>query len=216
MVENSYLLAIDTATRFAGLALFDGERILSEASWLSNNNHSVELMPALVRMLERQGLGAQDLAAVGVAIGPGSFTGLRIGLSVAKGLAQAQNLPILAVPTLDIVAFQHSEQRRPVWAVIQAGRGRLCAALYRRRRGRLVQDGDLHLTTLDELAGLMSGRCLLCGELSQDDISHLVASTDADLIAATPSLAVRRPACRLALNAMKREPWPPRLTPEPP
>jgi tRNA threonylcarbamoyladenosine biosynthesis protein TsaB len=195
MIKNALLLAIDTATRYAGLALYDGDRILSEASWLSNHNHSVELMPALVRTLDQQSLGAQDLSAVAVAIGPGSFTGLRIGLSVAKGLARAQDIPILGVPTLDVLAFQHSEQRRPIWAVIQAGRGRLCAALYRRRRGLWRQDGELHLTTLKELAGLLSGRCLVCGELSRDEIVRLVASADADVVIATPSLAMRRPAC---------------------
>lgn len=203
MADPSYLLAIDTATRYAGLALYDGGRVLSEASWLSNNNHSVELMPALVRMLDRQGLGAQDLAAVGVSIGPGSFTGLRIGVSVAKGLAEAQRIPLLGVPTLDIVAYPHSVQRRPIWAVIQAGRGRLCAALYRHRRGELRQDGDLHLTTLDGLAGLLSGRCLVCGELSRKELAQLVAAADADVAVVTPSLSTRRPAC-LAELAWKR------------
>ena len=126
MADNSYMLAIDTATRYAGLALYDGDRILSEASWLSNNNHSVELMPALVRMLDQQALSAPDLAAVAVAIGPGSFTGLRIGLSVAKGLAQALKIPILGVPTLDIVAFQHSEQR-PVRGLLSTPQRALAA-----------------------------------------------------------------------------------------
>jgi tRNA threonylcarbamoyladenosine biosynthesis protein TsaB len=195
MVDNPYLLAIDTATRYAGLALYDGERILSEANWLSSFAHSTELMPALVRMLEQQGLNADDLSAVAVSIGPGSFTGLRIGVSVAKGLAQAQGLPAFGVPTLQVLAYQHSEQRRPVWAVIQAGRGRLCAALYRHRRGRLLQDGYAHLTTLEELAGLLSGRCLVCGELGREAIDRLVKFADADVVVATPALAMRRPAC---------------------
>jgi tRNA threonylcarbamoyladenosine biosynthesis protein TsaB len=203
MADRVVLLAIDTATRYAGLALYDGERILSEASWLSDRNHSVELMPALVRMLERQGLSALDLSVVGVAIGPGSFTGLRIGLSVAKGLAQAQSLPLFGVPTLDVIAFQHYEQRRPIWAVIQAGRGRLCAALFRHRRGELRQDGEVRLTTLGELGQLLSGRCLVCGELSRRELDRLVASADADVAVASPSLAMRRPAC-LAELAWKR------------
>jgi tRNA threonylcarbamoyladenosine biosynthesis protein TsaB len=195
MADNPYLLAIDTATRYAGVALYDGDRILSETSWLSDRNHSVELMPTLVRMLDRQGLGAKDLSAVAVSIGPGSFTGLRIGVSVAKGLAQAQNIPVFGVPTLDVLAYQHSEQRRPIWTVIQAGRGRLCVALYRHRRGRLLQEGYVHLTTLEELAGLLSGRCLLCGELDRDEIDRLATLADADLVVATPSMSMRRPAC---------------------
>ena len=120
MADKPLLLAIDTATRFAGLALYDGEMVRSEACWLSNRNHSAELTPTMVRMLDQQGVEAKDISAVAVATGPGSFTGLRIGLAVAKGLAEACNIPILGVPTLDILAFQHAEQRRPIWAVIQA------------------------------------------------------------------------------------------------
>jgi tRNA threonylcarbamoyladenosine biosynthesis protein TsaB len=200
MAERSLLLAIDTATRLAGLALYDGERVHAEMMWQSHNNHSVELMPALDRMLAQQGVGPEHLAALAVAMGPGSFTGLRIGLSVAKGLAQALEIPIYGVPTLDILTVPHSEQRRPVWAVIQAGRGRLCAALYRRRRGRWRQDGDLHLTTVQELATLTTGRCLVCGELSPDEQAALAEQSVGDLVFAGPSMTVRRPACLAELG----------------
>jgi tRNA threonylcarbamoyladenosine biosynthesis protein TsaB len=203
MEAKPLLLAIDTATRFAGLALYDGETVRSEASWLSQNNHSVELMPALTRMLEQQRVGAQDLGAVAVAIGPGSFTGLRIGLSVAKGLVQAQDIPILGIPTLDILASHHAQQRRPIWAVIQAGRGRYCSALYRRRRGHWRQDGELRLTTLEDLVELLAGRCLVCGELNRAQIDYASEHTDADVEFASPALSVRRPAC-LAGLAWKR------------
>jgi len=194
MADFPLLLAIDTATRFAGLALFNGDVILSEVYWQSRNNHSVELMPTLVRTLERLNLGPRDLAAIGVAIGPGSFTGLRIGLSVAKGLAQAQNLAVVGVPTLDILAFQHEEQRRPVWAVIQAGRGRLCIARYERRRGHWRQRGDFELTTLDGLIERLTSRCLVCGELDREAIIHISERVDADVGFAQPSQSMRRPA----------------------
>jgi tRNA threonylcarbamoyladenosine biosynthesis protein TsaB len=195
MADKSLMLAIDTATRFAGIAVYDGDTIRCEAYWLSRNNHSVELMPALARMLEQQGTSAEDLSAIAVAIGPGSFTGLRIGLGVAKGLAHAQNIPILGVPTLDILAFQHAEQRRPIWAIIQAGRKRLCAARYERRRGRWRQRGGVRLTTLEGLLELFVGRCLICGELDRQDIDYISEHTEADVIFATPSQATRRPAC---------------------
>lgn len=203
MAEKPLLLAIDTATRFAGLALYDGEMVRSEASWLSNRNHSTELTPTMVRMLDQQGLGASDISAVAVATGPGSFTGLRIGLSVAKGLAQARNVPILGVPTLDILAFQHAEQRRPIWAVIQAGRQRLCAGRYERRRGRWRQRGKVHLTSLQGLVELVVGRCLICGELSRDEIDYIAEHNEQDIVFATPSQTVRRPAC-LAELAWRR------------
>jgi tRNA threonylcarbamoyladenosine biosynthesis protein TsaB len=198
--EKSLLIAIDTATRWAGVALYDGETVRAEATWQSRNNHSVELMPALDRMLAQQGVKAEHLAAVAVASGPGSFTGLRIGMSVAKGLAQAQGIPILGIPTLDILTVPHNEQRRPVWAIIQAGRGRLCAAYYRRRSGRWRMDGDLHLTTVEDLAPLVAGRCLVCGELSQAEQAYLAAQSEADVVFASPALTMRRPACLAELG----------------
>jgi tRNA threonylcarbamoyladenosine biosynthesis protein TsaB len=203
MTEMPLLLAIDTATHYAGLALYDGDVIQSEAYWRSQHNHSVELMPALVRMLERQGHGAQDLSVVGVSIGPGSFTGLRIGLSVAKGLAHSLGIPIIAVPTLDILAFQQEHQRRPIWAVIQAGRGRLCSARYERRRGQWRRRGEFRLTTLDGFIGLLTDRCIVCGELTRRQVIHVSSQTEAEVTFAQPSQTMRRPAC-LAELAWRR------------
>ena len=206
MTNRTLLLAIDTATRFAGLALYDGELIRSEAYWRSQNNHSVELMPALVRMLEQQKASAENLAAVGVTIGPGSFTGLRIGLSVAKGLAHVQDIPVIGVPTLDILAAEHAEQRRPIWAVIQAGRGRVCAARYERRRDRWQQRGGVRLTTLEGLSRLIVDRCLVCGELRRREIDYLSEHVDDNVLFAAPAQSMRRPAClaQLAWQRFKR------------
>ena len=90
------LLAVDTATRLAGLALYDPGKgqVLSEEMWHSANNHTVELMPRLVRMMQQQGLAPADLTGLVIGLGPGSFTGLRIGLGVAKGMAVAQRVPV--------------------------------------------------------------------------------------------------------------------------
>ena len=203
MTDKPLLLALDTATRSAGIALYDGEVIRCEAYWLSNRNHSVELAPTMVRLLEQQRVEPPDLSAVAVAIGPGSFTGLRIGLSVAKGLAAAQGIPILGVPTLDILAFQHAEQRRPIWAVIQAGRGRLCVGRYQRRRGQWRQHGEMRLTTLEGLVGMLAGRSLVCGELSKEQIAHIAENTEEDVQFAIASQTTRRPAC-LAELAWRR------------
>jgi tRNA threonylcarbamoyladenosine biosynthesis protein TsaB len=196
MADKPLLVAIDTSTRFAGLALYDGETVLSESYWRSHRNQSVELMPQLVRMLDQQRMAEREIGAVAVAIGPGSFTGLRIGLSVGKGLALARDVPILGVPTLDAIAFQHAEQRRSmIWAAIRAGRGRFCVARYERRRGRWRQHGDIQLTTLDGFAGLISGRCLVTGELSQQETAYITDHTEQDCKFTIPSQSMRRPSC---------------------
>ena len=129
------LVAIDTATSQASLALHDGFQVRVEHTWESPRRHTVELLPRLVAALEQLGLGAKHLSGVAVTRGPGSFTGLRVGLAVAKGLALAQGLPLVGVPTLDVVAAAQGRDRRPLCAVLQAGRGRICVAIYRWRSG---------------------------------------------------------------------------------
>ncbi len=121
------LLALDTATRVLSLALHDGQHIFYEATWHTANNHTVELTPAIQTALTRCDLTAEMLRAVAVALGPGSFTGLRIGLGVAKGLALARELPLVGVPTLEITAAGVPRFAGELLAVLQAGRKRICA-----------------------------------------------------------------------------------------
>ncbi|CAG1014014.1 MAG: tRNA (adenosine(37)-N6)-threonylcarbamoyltransferase complex dimerization subunit type 1 TsaB [Anaerolinea sp.] len=126
------LLAIDSATRLLSLALFNGDQITAESTWHSANQHSVEIMPAVSQMLRTAGLEPNQLKAIGVAQGPGSFNGLRIGISTAKGLAMSLSIPLIGIPTLDIVAGAHPPlEGGTLIATAGVGRGRVCAANYR-------------------------------------------------------------------------------------
>src|SRR5512138_2408534 len=98
------LLAVDTSTTWIGLALYDGMRVLGEMTWQSKNHHTVELSPGINELLNRCGVTTANLGALGVAIGPGSFTSLRIGLAMVKGMALALRIPVVGVPTLDVLA----------------------------------------------------------------------------------------------------------------
>src|SRR5450759_529439 len=98
------LLAIDTSTAQIGLALYDGATVPGELVWQSRAHHTEQLAPALAGLLERVGVPMDSVKALGVAIGPGSFTSLRVGLAFVKGLALARHIPLIGVPTLDIVA----------------------------------------------------------------------------------------------------------------
>ena len=89
------LLSIDTSTRYAGVALSDDERVVSCRLWYSRVNHTAELMPAVAQTLQHYGIAAHELEAVAVALGPGGFSSLRVGLSVAKGLVAAAGVPFL-------------------------------------------------------------------------------------------------------------------------
>jgi tRNA threonylcarbamoyladenosine biosynthesis protein TsaB len=125
------LLAIDTATRWISLALHDGQEVTAEATWQAGSYHTVELAPQVALLMRRAGVAAAQLAGIAVAIGPGSYTGLRIGLGFAKGLSLAQAVPLVGVPTLDgLMRAQPPRAERAV-ALLQAGRGHVSAARYR-------------------------------------------------------------------------------------
>lgn len=190
------LLAIDTATRMAGLALYDpvAGRILGEEAWYSVNNHTVELMPRVARLLDQQSVSPAGLTGLTVSLGPGSFTGLRIGLGVAKGLALACRLPLVGVPTLDVVAQPHMVQRLPIWAILQAGRGRICVGQYVRRRGRWRRQGDYQLTTLELLCDQVEGPALLCGEIEARDTDLIHQRLGLVVAIASPASSLRRAA----------------------
>lgn len=190
------LLAVDTATQMAGLALYDQVqgKVLGEESWTSVNRHTVELMPRLARLLEQQGVTPTDLTGLVVSLGPGSFTGLRIGMGVAKGLALAQGLPLVGIPTLDLTAHPHTTQKLPIWAILQAGRGRICAAYYTRRKGQWKRRGDYQLITLEKLCDQVTEPALFCGEIGIQGTEQLRKQLGLQIIIATPAASVRRAA----------------------
>ena len=187
------LLAIDTATRYASTALYGESGIASEHSWRSNNNHSIELLPVIADMLSRQGLSPDDLTGVAVAKGPGSFTGLRIGMSVAKGLCLALDIPIIAIPTLDIITYAVGDPGGLVYAVLEAGRGRICVATYRFEAGLPVQKGDIALVEASAWVVEAEEPVLVAGEVNAGVVERLLAQENADNISVS-SLAgsVRR------------------------
>jgi len=189
---TSLLLAIDTATRMASLALDDGARVRVELSWESSDHHTVELTPRIAGMLAQLQVTVNDLAGIAVSLGPGSFTGLRVGLAAAKGLAISRGLALVGVPTLDIVAQAMRDSRLPVVAVLAAGRGRLCAARYRLGDGGFQQDGPAWLTTAHELGADWDEKTRVCGELSADERRQLQARLGSRIELASSAASLRR------------------------
>jgi tRNA threonylcarbamoyladenosine biosynthesis protein TsaB len=195
------LLAVDTSTRAMGVALYDGIRVLSEMTWISKNHHTIELAPTVEQALTHIGAEAGDLQALGVAIGPGSFTGLRIGLALTKGLALSHRLPIVGVPTLDVVANALPvPPRAKLAAVLEAGRRRLAIGWYRAQEGEWQPEGELQNLTVEEFVETITGPTLVCGELSGEAHERLSHTKS---IIPSPVQCVRRPAI-LAELAWKR------------
>jgi tRNA threonylcarbamoyladenosine biosynthesis protein TsaB len=187
------LLAIDTSTRQMGLALYDGAQVIGELLWHSRHYHTVELAPAVADLLTRSGLKMDAIQALGVALGPGSFTSLRVGLAFIKGLALARHLPIAGIPTLDVVAAAQEVRDLPLAAVLQAGRGRLALAWYEAGESGWDSKGSPSVTTADELAESINKQTIVCGELTAEERQRL-ARKRVNVLLASPAKCVRRPA----------------------
>lgn len=125
------ILGLDSATNVASVAVVEDEKLLAEMTFNTQKTHSQRLMPMLAWMLKETQLELEDLDGLAVAVGPGSFTGLRIGLATIKALAYVHDLPILAVPTLDGLAANLEGTQGLVCPILNARKGEVYAALYR-------------------------------------------------------------------------------------
>lgn len=160
------LLAVDTSSSQLGLALYDGAQVVAESVWTSRARHTVELAPALAELFQRTGVTMGDIQALGVALGPGSFTSLRVGLAFVKGLALARNLPLIGIQTLDWVAASQPPTQLPVAAVIPAGRARLAVGWYRPDGDAKKAEGAAATITAEALSESIVAPALVCGEMS--------------------------------------------------
>jgi tRNA threonylcarbamoyladenosine biosynthesis protein TsaB len=188
------LLAVDTSTAQVGLALYDGSQVIGEYAWRStlSGRHTVELAPAIFELLGRCGLKMEDMRALGVALGPGSFTGLRVGLSLVKGLALSRQLPLIGIPTLDILAAAQVLSKLPLAVAIQAGRGRFAVGWYKRTRSGWRAKGSARVLTLDALLNEVRSPVIVCGELNAKEREILSRKPEVQL--ASPAQSIRRPA----------------------
>ena len=195
------LLAVDTSTSLVGLALYDGDNVLGEMMWTTGQHHTTELTPALSGLLKRCGVTMSMVTALGVAIGPGSFTSLRVGLSLIKGIALARSLPVMGIATLDVIAAAQPLAKQPLVAVLQAGRTRVAYSVYKSDKKEWQAEGGVRSGTLDELLNEIESPTLMAGELTSDERKKISKIKKVQL--ASPVLCVRRPAV-LAELAWKR------------
>jgi len=157
-------LAIDTSTDTASLALIQDNQVLAELTWRSGQNHSTQLLPNLNHLLDQSKLSLQSLTGIIVARGPGSFNGLRVGISTAKGLAYSLGIPIVGISSLEAEAYQYAETGLPVCPIFNAGRGEIATALYQKKRNKWCQLAAEHITTVDALCSQTATKTVFCGE----------------------------------------------------
>lgn len=195
------LAAIDTSTAQVGLALYDQNQLHGVMLWTTRRHHTTELAPALSDLLARCGYSVTDLQALAVAVGPGSFTSLRVGLSFVKGLALARDIPVIGMPTLDIIAQAQPVADTPLIAAIQAGRGRLAFRRYKSFGGSWQAEGPLGSGNVDELIAQIQDPTFVAGEFAPEEREKLSALPLVQL--ASAANCARRPEI-LAELAWKR------------
>jgi len=125
------ILSIDTSTDYLSVAVMDGAKVLASYHRPSHRNHSRLLVPVISNLVKRCRLKLKDIGGLCVSIGPGSFTGLRIGVVTVKGLAYALNKPVVTVPTLDVIAHRAGSFKGLVVPVLDAKKNKVYACLYR-------------------------------------------------------------------------------------
>ena len=186
------ILAIDTATRSASLAVHDGAAVRAEFTWDTSDHHTVELMPRMVEMLAQINVTIDQLSGLGVSIGPGSFTGVRVGVALAKGLAVSRNIPIVGVRSTDILAQAVNWCKPPLVIVVRAGRNRLIAARYTKTRSEWQPDGDFFLTTADLIGEQWERTTTLGGELTAGERETIERRLGDRVRILPPAFSVRR------------------------
>lgn len=159
------ILAVDTSTSLGSIALVDGPTVRAELSLNVGATHNRRLLPGIHRMLTDAGWSLQDLDGLAIGLGPGSFTGLRIGMSVMKGLAFATGKPLAGVPTLDALAANVSLVPWGICPVLDARKGEVYAALYQRGRSPDLERVTPYLVVKPQhLVALIKERTVLVGD----------------------------------------------------
>jgi tRNA threonylcarbamoyladenosine biosynthesis protein TsaB len=194
------LLAIDTSTRYAGVALVSNDGHITQLmQWHSRQNHTRELIPAIDSILEREEISFENVTGIAVAIGPGSFSALRVGLSVAKGLAWSNNIPLVTATTFEAEAFTYNISEIPVCAILDAGRDQLAWATFNNKDdyAKNLEDGEI--CDSEKLFDVINNHVLLCGEGLERHEESLSSMAPPSIKLATPYIPSHRISALAAL-----------------
>lgn len=185
-------VAIDTSTDTASLALVQDSEVLAELTWHCGQNHTTQLLPHLSHLLNRAELSLQSVSCIIVAKGPGSYNGLRVGISTTKGLAFSLGIPIVGISTLEVEAYQHADRGLPICAVFNAGRGEIATATYQMKRHQWRQLTAEHITTLETLCSQVTTKTIFCGEFVPFIATQLSKELKQKAIILSPAAGLRR------------------------
>ena len=196
-------LAIDTSTDTASLAIVQDSEVLAELTWRCGQNHTAQLLPHLAYLLNQTKLSPQSTTGIIVARGPGSFNGLRVGISTAKGLAFSLGIPIVGISSLEVEAYQHAETGLPICPIFNAGRGEIATAIYQAKHNEWRQLIAEHITTVESLCSQITTKTIFCGEFISFIATQLRKQLKQKAVIPPPAAGLRR-ASFLAELGLKR------------
>ncbi len=206
------LLAIDTSTRQLGVAFYANERLLGEVNWVAGYHATEQLMESIHQLWTKVAESGQapttpvssphgssaaprqdfptvapskiPISAVAVVSGPGSFSGLRVGMATAKGFCLTLGVPLIAVPTLDAIAYPHLlSSNRHVCALLEAGRGEYYVGWYRSVAKNWRRLEDYAIMNISDVSKRIVKRTIICGDISAEHKELLQESVDKKLLA---------------------------------
>jgi tRNA threonylcarbamoyladenosine biosynthesis protein TsaB len=201
------VLAIESSTAQSGVVLAEGRAVMAEASQVNRSGHAGFLVPAIDFCFDQAGWLPHDLDAVVVDLGPGLYTGIRVGIATAEGLASALGIPLVGGSSLDALALEAATGHRHVYAVVDVRRGELAVATYQPVPGGMVRDGPPALWSPDRLrATLMSDseNPLVVGDLPNED---LVSGLHRVRVG-KPRYPSARALLQVGLSQLERDPYP--------
>lgn len=188
------ILGIETATLVSSVAVATADTLLAEITLQTKKTHSELLMPHIAKLLDSAGVKKTDLKAVAVSIGPGSFTGLRIGLATAKTLAYALKIPLIGVPTLAAMAYGVPVPGSILAPILDAQKGNVYQALFEWKEGRVQEIMPATVIGIDDvLANLAQYQApvVMMGEAAAL-YSEKIKEAGNPLVLAAPHVIIQR------------------------
>lgn len=158
------VLGIETSSTCGSVAVVQDRKVLGELFFNTGRKHSTKIVPSITNLLSTVGLDKADLEGLAVTSGPGSYTSLRIGISIAKGLAYSLDIPLIGISTLQCVAFNSIISPHLICSLIDARKGELYSALFRYNTGELERISEDQIVSIDYLCQAIDEKTVLIGD----------------------------------------------------
>jgi len=163
------VLGIDTSDYANAVGMVDGDRVLADSTYVAKTDSLGQIVDNIDATLKSAGLTLKDVGGIGVGLGPGSWTGIRVGVTVGKILAFSTGKPVAGVPTLEALAYASRHESSLICAVISVGTGdAVYAAMYRPENNAVSRIGEYYVGDVKGLTGMITGPSVLIGIGSQE------------------------------------------------